>query len=761
MRQRLPRRRARVAARYACACVLLIAASAPGCDGDDRDAFTGLSASPAANATVTPTPPDIGRAAALSYEGEFEAAIDAYAAVVDAATGDERQQSRFAQARLLLRTERYGEATLVLDAYLAAAGVTGDASVARFMHASALRSLGDPAGALGDPARALAGYERHIAVGGVLAGYARAEQALVLAESGRIDEARAASDALMMSALRLGYIAGFALRIGDAFASAGADADAFAWYARAQGDGRDTAAALARVGALKRKTGDPSWAADYLLVIARFPERSVALSLIDELDAAGVPVGEYLRGVVEYRAGRDGAARETLARAAAAGDNAAESTYYMAAIDERAGSLNAAIDGYARAVALDPASPLADNALWWRGRLLEGKRRYDEASAVFGELVGGYPHSEWAGDARFHRGMALFRAGEHEAAASAWALIGETSPDDQRAKMLFWRGRAEMAAGLPGAQATLETLIAEAPGDFYALRAEVLLGRNDTSPPAATLSAPPADWDAIARYIEAQFGFDPRIEATPAADDPRWAVGAALEDAGMHAESVAVYQSIREDNAGEDLALQYRITRRFDEEGRTSAAARAATTLWNRLDRASATAAPPVDVLRIAYPLAYGDLVAEAADGEDLSPLLLLALVRQESFYDPQAGSSAGALGLTQVIEPTGRAIADALGVSAFSVRDLYRPGLSLRFGASYIADQLTAFDGNAYHALAAYNGGPGTALNAIDTAGGDIDLFVEDLEFDETRLYVKLVMENYARYRQLYEGLDRPSLPD
>ena len=57
-------------------------------------------------------------------------------------------------------------------------------------------------------------------------------------------------------------------------------------------------------------------------------------------------------------------------------------------------------------------------------------------------------------------------------------------------------------------------------------------------------------------------------------------------------------------------------------------------------------------------------------------------------------------------------------------------------------------------------NGGPGTADNAIAAAGDDEDLFVEDLEFDETRLYVRRVMENYARYRQLYEGINRPSLP-
>jgi soluble lytic murein transglycosylase len=211
-------------------------------------------------------------------------------------------------------------------------------------------------------------------------------------------------------------------------------------------------------------------------------------------------------------------------------------------------------------------------------------------------------------------------------------------------------------------------------------------------------------------------------------------------------------------DAGADVGALYRLTRRLDEEDRTALAARAAATLAGVIGHRANTM--PDDLWRVAYPLAYGDLVADASDEQDVSPLLLLALVRQESFYDPLAGSSAGALGLTQVIEPTGIAIADDLGVVDFTLTDLFRPRLSLRFGASYIADQLDAFDGNEYHALAAYNGGPGTAADAIDAAGDDVDLFVEALEFDETRLYVKLVMENYARYRQLYGGVDRPSLP-
>ena len=78
----------------------------------------------------------------------------------------------------------------------------------------------------------------------------------------------------------------------------------------------------------------------------------------------------------------------------------------------------------------------------------------------------------------------------------------------------------------------------------------------------------------------------------------------------------------------------------------------------------------------------------------------------------------AGALGLTQVIPSTGEAIAGDLGSADFAASDLFRPNVSLRFGASYLSDQLQAFDGDPYRALAAYNGGPGAASSAADSAG-------------------------------------------
>jgi soluble lytic murein transglycosylase len=738
----------------ALAITLVIGALAAACSGSKAKqaptpAATGVSALATESATPpTPTPPpaDIKLAERLRYEGDFEAAADVYGAVAGQARGDKQQQARLAQAQLLGRAGNPAGARAALDAYVADAGAAGDASAARYMLASTLDDLGDAAGAV-------AGYERYIAANGVLADYARVERAKLLARLGRIAEAEAAAQEVVASPLLPAFKASFTFSIAKAFEQGHADADALAWYARAQVGG-DAASALARSGAIKQRLGDATWSADYTQAVVAYPESAVARALLDALDAAAVPVSAYARGLVDYRAGRSAAARAALGPAVAAADHPAQATYYLAALDERAEDTAAAIAGYQRAHDLDPAASLADDALWWRGRLLEQAGRYDEAVATYAALTVEYPASSWAGDANFHRGLAQYRAGNYAGAATTWGAIVPAASGDDALRARFWQGRALSAAGDALADAVLGTVHDDAPASFYGLRAEVLLKKNDGRDRQARLKDERPDWDKIATYLKASAATDVNV---PPDADPRWAEAAALRAVGLNNQSDAVARAVLADDSL-SIARVYADTRAAYEAGQASLAARAATTLIAALP--AGVPEPPAALLRIAYPAAYNDLVSDAAKRHDVSPALLLALVRQESYYDPDAGSGAGALGLTQVVPATGQAIATALGVDAFTPGDLYRPKLSLDFGASYLADQLATFDGDPYHALAAYNGGPGTASNAIKSAGGDEDLFVEDLEFDETRRYVRLVMENHARYRQLYEGLDRPSLP-
>jgi soluble lytic murein transglycosylase len=152
------------------------------------------------------------------------------------------------------------------------------------------------------------------------------------------------------------------------------------------------------------------------------------------------------------------------------------------------------------------------------------------------------------------------------------------------------------------------------------------------------------------------------------------------------------------------------------------------------------------------YPVGWPQLVAAQAQEQGVDPWLLLGLVRQESAFDPAAHSSADARGLTQVIPGTASSIAAALHLPDFQQAQLYRPAISLRFGAYYLQSTLTRFDRNVLYALAGYNGGP---ANVPDWAGGrvndDPDLFVDNIDYRETRQYVQIVYNNYAIYRWLY----------
>ena len=211
--------------------------------------------------------------------------------------------------------------------------------------------------------------------------------------------------------------------------------------------------------------------------------------------------------------------------------------------------------------------------------------------------------------------------------------------------------------------------------------------------------------------------------------------------------------------AATDPATLLAVTRQFYDDGDVSYAARAATALLSHVEEAAPEAAK-LELMRIAYPRPYAEEVGDAVEENEIDELLLYALMRQESLYDPEAGSVAGALGLTQVIPPTGETIAGELGVEGFEAADLFRPAVSIRFGAHYLAAQLDAFDGEVYHALAAYNGGPGATDDGLAAAEDDLDMFVESLEFEETRLYVRRVLEHYAQYRYVYGDLTAPSLP-
>lgn len=224
-----------------------------------------------------------------------------------------------------------------------------------------------------------------------------------------------------------------------------------------------------------------------------------------------------------------------------------------------------------------------------------------------------------------------------------------------------------------------------------------------------------------------------------------------LREVGLYDESLSEWlDGLRQ--AGEEPLRLLDLAQRAYQAGAIYPALLAA----ERLARITPPVAnpPPPALLRLRFPTPYPELVQREAAAFGVDPRLFYALIRQESLFNPAATSWVGARGLAQIMPDTGRGIAQNLGVSDFQLDDLYRPHVSIRFGAFYLGRRIRDMNGSLHGALAAYNGG---LVNAQRWAGGNVvadpDRFVETIDFSETRNYVWAVYAFYGVYRGIYTG--------
>ncbi|MFN7133987.1 MAG: lytic transglycosylase domain-containing protein, partial [Myxococcales bacterium] len=156
---------------------------------------------------------------------------------------------------------------------------------------------------------------------------------------------------------------------------------------------------------------------------------------------------------------------------------------------------------------------------------------------------------------------------------------------------------------------------------------------------------------------------------------------------------------------------------------------------------------------RIAYPLAFRDLIETHCGTAKVEPDLMQALMREESALDPRAHSWAGAVGLCQLMIPTAREVARDLKLNIrISGPQLFDPDLNIRLGSTYFAKLMKRWNGNLALSIASYNAGAGAVNRWLkDRPNHQLDEFVEEIPIAETRNYVKRVLKSYNTYRMLY----------
>jgi soluble lytic murein transglycosylase len=728
-----------------------------GCGGDNaRPTSTATGSLSATPSVAAASFEELERAARLYEEGSVEEATRIYEDTIEDGDDPERQQAQWALARLHYQQGDNGKAEDTVEEYL-------DEEIAPDAERSALLLKGTVEFAQGRNGEAEESLKAYVAAGGPAAAYATLRLADLSARRGETQPAIEQTQAALGETLPPGVETDARFALASYYKDAGNVAAALDSYELLGLEGEfrsERAEALWQAAGVAIDAGDVERGLRSLrMLLAIYPAQAKALEALDDPRFAQ-HIGLPSRALVLFQHRVNDQAAPAYQAIVDSGDAAlaADAQYHLGILAERVGNYDEAITRYDASIGSAAATgdlPTVGQALWDKATVFELLGRTDEAAQTFVSIIDAAPASERAPEGLFRGGLLRFRQGLAAEAAAIWGRQqGFAADGAARARAYYWAAKAERSTGNEaGALALFQEAAALPDLDYYALRAKAQIGGQGPRGAAAEIRSAAPDWGKVEEWLSARLGPENSMARTTFFTGPAHNRAIELLRAGLRADAELEFEQMIED-AGESGWLLYRLSRELLEERLYEWSAQAA------LRFVPLMADTPPAAVAMAYPAVFPEIVNREAADNGFSPFLLLGLVRQESFYDPRAVSPADASGLTQVIPTTAEGIAEALEEDDFRYADIFRPRVSLRFGAYYLGTQIAELNADIPAALSAYNGGPGNAVRWQEAGGGDPDVFLESIEFEETRAYVELVLEHYAAYLYAYEVTSAPSLP-
>ena len=378
-----------------------------------------------------------------------------------------------------------------------------------------------------------------------------------------------------------------------------------------------------------------------------------------------------------------------------------------------------------------PGTGSAINSLSLLGDLYESAGNAAEARAIYIEISENYPGSRVTPGVRYRLGILSFLDGDYSEAREHFDRLRRSSRwNEMRIKATYWAARARLAEGTPErtteAEGLFRSVHAHDPFGYYGFLAAERIGID----PWARLSPGPRPTP-----------IEPEIRE-------RFALISLLQQAGLAEEAAAVLETIVDTKLRRPEEM-LGLSEALAEHGFGQEAVRLGWRAHARL-RGVWTES----VLRAVYPLAYTDIINAEALSRELDPYLVAAIARQESAFDADVISRAGARGLLQLMPATGRWWAGRLGIRDYSIDLLFHPETNVHLGTAYFADLQRRY-GELQISLVAYNAGPTRARRWRQRPEyADPELFVERIPISETRSYVRNVQSHYRIYRQIYGAL-------
>lgn len=413
-------------------------------------------------------------------------------------------------------------------------------------------------------------------------------------------------------------------------------------------------------------------------------------------------------------------------------------------------------------VRLYPGDNLAPEFLFRVGRIYERNNDLSNAAAAWERVLSDYPSAGIGYRSLFLAGISYFRMGSYTPALTTFqrAQVLSTTPQDSAASA-FWVGKTYQA------QNNLETAAnywrqaaaMDATG-YYSERAiDLINGRSQFYTPefydlAVDLSAERLQAE---KWMRDTFSLGPEISLTGLGNfsaDPRFLKANAYWELGLYDLASSEMESLRAD-LQEDPVETFLLIDQCLQLGLNRSAIFASRQVLNLagLDDAKTLTDAPNYFNHIRFGLYFREYILEAARSENLHPLFLASVIRQESMFEGFVQSSAGARGIMQIMPATGEETAAMMAWPVnFKPDDLYRPAVSIKLGSHYLRRQIDLFDGSIAAGLTAYNGGPGNTVMWQSLAGDDPDILLEIIRFDETRSYIMQISDFLHIYNRIYE---------
>jgi soluble lytic murein transglycosylase-like protein len=417
--------------------------------------------------------------------------------------------------------------------------------------------------------------------------------------------------------------------------------------------------------------------------------------------------------------------------------------FLLARIDWKAGKLADAKSRFLEIAEGDTRPGTADRARYYAAWIAEDEEDLPGATAAFGRLRRA-DDERIRQEALFRYAYGLYRQKAFDNAAAAFDEgEGGGFGTVEIARHRFWRARALRAAGRAGEADLLLGELADDPyAGVYALFAVKERGGN----PFGMLNAPSSrETDACGQERDRLWA-----KVRGGAWEPADAEKVRRADRLVHLGVVdfAVIEAQRVDPSAARKAIG------LADGGAPGLFRYLAGDLKGAIRETAPLVLDPANpglIDRIQYPLAPEFLKDCDRPRSGLDPLVLHAIIRQESAFQADALSPAGAVGLMQLMPRTAAETARREKLPRPRRRDLTRPALNVRLGAAYLSRLVAGYKGDYFRAVAAYNAGESAVGRWWGAAGGDPATYLEGISYRETRFYVRRVFFNLLQYYRIY----------